>query len=147
MALAKNPEARRQVLRLGTTRNGFDFYFLSLADAQQMASFLARSAPIRTKTTKKLVSTDAKNNTANVKYTVVCDIVALCRNDLVLIHKSAKGNLLCGRLAIVGKVSAVVHLLDASPKRSSSSWEIRSTSRRVFAKTMVVLCWLIRLAT
>jgi nonsense-mediated mRNA decay protein 3 len=73
---------------------------------------------MRIKTAKKMVSADVKNNTANMKYTVTCEMVPLCRDDLIMVHKSAKG-ILSGRLCLVTKVSTVVHLVDASPKRSS----------------------------
>jgi len=117
MALARNPQVRKHVLSIDTCKQGFDFYFLSLMHAQIFSSYLARIAPMRIKTTKKLVSTDVKSNTANMKHTVTCDMVPLCRDDLIMVHKSAKG-ILSGRLCLVTKVSSVVHLVDASPKRS-----------------------------
>ena len=117
MALARNPQVRKHVLKIDTCKQGFDFYFLNLNDAQMFSSYLARIAPMRVKTSKKLVSTDVKNNTANMKYTVTCDMVPLCRDDLIMVTKSAKGSL-TGRLCLVTKVSSVVHLVDASPKRS-----------------------------
>ena len=117
MALARNQQIRKPVLNIDACKQGFDFYFLSLADAQKFASYLSRVAPMQIKTTKKLVSTDSHNNTANMKYTVACDMVPLCRDDLVMVHKSGKGNL-TGRLCLVTKMSSVVHLVDASPKRS-----------------------------
>ena len=116
MALASNPEIRKHVLRIDTAKNGFDFYFLSPVHSQAFTSFLQRVAPMRVKTSKKLVSTDVKNNTANLKQTTTCDMVPLCRDDLILIHKSAKGKL-SGRLALVTKVSSTIRLTDASPKR------------------------------
>ena len=117
MALARNPQVRKHVLKIDTCKQGFDFFFLSLTHAQTFSSYLARIAPMRIKTTKKMVSADVKNNTANMKYTVTCDMVPLCRDDLVVVHKSAKG-ILSGRLCLVTKVSTVVHLVDAAPKRS-----------------------------
>lgn len=117
MALARNADVRKHVLSIDTTRNGFDFYFLNLHEAQSFASYLARVAPMRIKTSQKMVSADAKNNTANMKHTVTCDLVPLCRDDLIIIHKNAKG-VLSGRMALVTKVSSVVHLVDAAPKRS-----------------------------
>merc|ERR1712224_1134407 len=53
-----------------------------------------------------------------MKYTVSCDMVPLCRDDLIMVHKSAKA--VSGRLALVTKVSSVVHLLDAAPKRKGT---------------------------
>lgn len=122
MALARNATIRKHVLSVDTCKQGFDFFFLGLSEAQQFSNYLARVAPLKIKTTKKLVSTDVKSNTANMKYTVACDMVPLCRDDLVLVHKSAKGKI-AGRLALVTKMSSVVHLVDASPRRDRSMTE------------------------
>jgi nonsense-mediated mRNA decay protein 3 len=122
MALGKpsNRDLRKTVLKIDSSRHGLDFYFLSLPQAQHFAHFLSRLAPLKIKTSTKLVSTDAKNNTANIKYTLTCDVVPLCRDDLVLVQKESR-SLLGGRLALVTKVASVVHMIDASPKRSSSN--------------------------
>jgi len=121
MALAKNAEIRKHVLRVVTTKNGFDFYFLEYSHAQQFASFLSRISPLRSKTSKKMVSEDVKNNTANMKYTISADMVPLCRDDLVVCCKnmgigSMVGKLV-GRMALVTKVTSCVHLVDATPVR------------------------------
>jgi len=122
MALSK-PSARdlrNTVLKIDSSRHGLDFYFLSLPQAQHFAHFLSRLAPIKIKTSTKLVSTDVKSNTANVKHTLTCDVVPLCRDDLVLVQKESR-SLLGGRLALVTKVASVVHFIDASPKRSPTN--------------------------
>lgn len=106
--------------RLIRAKKDLTFTFLGLSEAHQFSNYLAQVAPLKIKTTKKLVSTDVKSNTANMKYTVACDMVPLCRDDLVLVHKSAKGKL-AGRLALVTKMSSVVHLADASPRRDRTS--------------------------
>ena len=122
MALSKpsNRDLRNTVLKIDSSRHGLDFYFLSLPQAQHFAHFLARLAPLKIKTSSKLVSTDSHNNTANVKHTLTCDVVPLCRDDLVLVQKESR-SLLGGRLALVTKVASVVHMIDASPKRSPSN--------------------------
>ena len=117
MALAKNGAVRRHVLKIDNYRDGFDFFFLSLPHALAFSSYLQRVAPMRCRTSKKLVSTDSKNNTANVKHTVACDLVPLCRDDLVLVDRQAPKCKLSGRLVLVTKVSSVLHLMDASPPR------------------------------
>lgn len=63
MALGRNKEIRRHVLKIDSCRNGLDFYFLTLAHAQAFSQFLSRLAPMRTKTSQKLVSSDSRNNT------------------------------------------------------------------------------------
>lgn len=127
MALSRpsNRDLRNTVLKIDSSRHGLDFYFLSLPQAQHFAHFLARLAPLKIKTSQKLVSADVKSNTANIKYTLTCDVVPLCKDDLVLVQKESR-NMLGGRLALVTKVASVVHMIDASPKRSPSN-QIDST--------------------
>jgi nonsense-mediated mRNA decay protein 3 len=117
MALRRNKEIRKHVLRIDSCRNGLDFYFLAVPHAQTFASFLSKLAPMRLKASQKMVSEDNHSNTANVRHTVICDMVPLCRDDLILVHKISRG-LLSGRLALVTKVSSQIHLVDASPKRT-----------------------------
>jgi len=117
-ALRKAPAVRKHVLNIDAARNGFDFYFLSLQHAQAFTHFLAKLQPMRTKTSQKLISTDTRNNAAHLKHNITCDVIPFLRDDLVLIAKPAKGTLMAGRLALVERVSSVLRLLDASPKRS-----------------------------
>jgi len=124
MAIAKNADIRKHVLSMETTRHGFDFYFLELMHAQHFSSYLAKMAPMKIKSTQKMVSEDVRNNTANVKHTTVCDLVPLCRDDLVICDKGATkdgcgAGKLSGRLCIVNKISSVVQLVDAAPMRNS----------------------------
>lgn len=120
LAIARNAEIRKDILSVQTKRNGFDFYFPSENKARHFTQYLAKAAPMRTKTTQSLVSEDKTNNNANIKYTLKCDMVPLCRDDLIVVHKKAKGaGSLSGRLCLVLKMSSVVHLVDASPARDS----------------------------
>lgn len=118
LAIARNSIIRKDILSVQTKRNGFDFYFASVNKAQNFASYLGKVAPMKTNTTRAVVSEDVKNNTANVRTTIVCDMVPLCRDDLLIAQKGAKGvGNLSGRLCLVLKMSSAVHLVDASPAR------------------------------
>lgn len=118
LAIARNSIIRKDILSVQTKRHGFDFYFASVNKAQNFASYLGKVAPMKTNTTRAVVSEDVKNNTANVRTTIVCDMVPLCRDDLLLVQKGAKGvGNLSGRLCLVLKMSSAVHLVDASPAR------------------------------
>lgn len=120
LAIARNAEIRKGILSVQTKRNGFDFYFPSVDKAINFTKYLAKAAPMRSKTTQSLVSEDKTNNCANIKTTIVCDMVPLCRDDLIVVPKGAKGvGNLAGRLCLVLKMSSVVHLVDASPARDS----------------------------
>ena len=120
LAIARNGDVRRDILSVQTKRNGFDFYFPSLDKARHFVNYLQGVAPMRTKTTQSLVSADSKNNTANIKHTLNCDMVPLCRDDLIVVERKARGvGGLSGRLCLVLRVSSVVHLVDASPARDA----------------------------
>jgi nonsense-mediated mRNA decay protein 3 len=122
LARAKK-ELRKHVLQIDNSKHGLDFYFLTLAHAQAFTQYLQRvGPPMRVQTTqRKLVSSDVKNNTANVKHTITCDLVPICKHDLLLIHKSAARTKLAGRVVVVTKVAdgGCVHVTDASPKRQN----------------------------
>eukprot|EP00934_Nitzschia_sp_Nitz4_P006638 Nitzschia sp. Nitz4//scaffold4_size323378//280638//282290//NITZ4_000709-RA/size323378-processed-gene-0.308-mRNA-1//1//CDS//3329553546//6628//frame0 len=118
MALRRNEKIRKHVLKIDSCRNGLDFYFLSLSQAQAFSGFLAKLAPMKIKTSQKLVSTDNHNNTANIKYTITADMVPLCRDDLILVGKGSR-SLLSGRLGLVLKVTSNIQIVDASPKRTA----------------------------
>jgi nonsense-mediated mRNA decay protein 3 len=83
--------------------------------AQYFSQYLLKLAPMRVKTSStKLVSTNVKDNTANLQHALVCDLVPMQRHDLVLVHKTANFALQ-GRLVLVDRLTSVVHLLDAAP--------------------------------
>lgn len=118
LAIARNAEMRKHIVSVQTKKSGFDFYFPSLDKGRHFAQYLAKAAPMRIKTSQTLVSEDVKNNTANVRHTISCDMVPLCRDDLIVAEKQAKGvGRLSGRMCLVLKISSVVHLVDASPSR------------------------------
>jgi len=120
LAIARNAEIRKGILSVQTKKNGFDFYFATLDKSRRFTQYLAKAAPMRSKTSQSLVSEDKTNNCANVKTTIVCDMVPLCRDDLIVVQKGAKGvGNLSGRLCLVLKMSSVVHLVDASPARDA----------------------------
>ena len=135
MALAKNKAIRQHVLKVDTKKNGFDFYFLSNTHAQTFTNFLQRVAAMRIQRTTKLVSADNHSNTANIKTTFMAQMVPLCRDDLVLIHRKASGSKLAGSLAVVTKVSSTIQFVGASPKRTVVSDSMMELSADQYYKT------------
>jgi nonsense-mediated mRNA decay protein 3 len=120
MYIAKHAELQRDVLSVQTTKNGFDFYFLQLVSAQAFASDLSKIYPMKLKTTSKMVSEDVKNNTKNMKHTLLCDLVPFSKDDLVLWDLEEGGNS-SGRpsshvkLCLVLKMAGSIHFVDAAP--------------------------------
>lgn len=122
MAIAKNETVRKHIINMETSRNGFDFYFKGPMHAQTFTSYLSSVWPMKVKTTQKLVSEDFRNNTAHIKHTTVCDMIPLCREDLIICDKRAASDgcaagKLSGRMCIVNKVSGSLQLVDAAPPR------------------------------
>ena len=118
LAIARNALMRKHIISVQTKKNGFDFYFPSLDKARHFSQYLSKVAPMRIKTTQSLVSEDKTNNTANVRHTLACEMVPLCRDDLVVIGKQAKGaGKLTGKLCLVLRVSSAVRLITVSPSR------------------------------
>ena len=117
--LAKNKEIRKHVLKIDQVphNGGFDFYFISIPHAHTFVSFLQRIIPMRVRTSKKLVSTDAHSkNMANMKHTMVCDMVPFNVHDLIVIHKSTSKCKFAGHLVLVTKLASVIHLINAAPQ-------------------------------
>eukprot|EP00310_Coccolithus_braarudii_P019104 CAMPEP_0183342490 /NCGR_PEP_ID=MMETSP0164_2-20130417/8591_1 /TAXON_ID=221442 /ORGANISM="Coccolithus pelagicus ssp braarudi, Strain PLY182g" /LENGTH=540 /DNA_ID=CAMNT_0025513099 /DNA_START=84 /DNA_END=1702 /DNA_ORIENTATION=- len=94
-------------------RDGIDFYFGARAHAEKLVSFLSSVAPVRTKNSKQLIATDTHTGKTRNKFTYSAEVLPLCREDIVWLPSKTSheiGHL--ARLALVSKVSNVVHLLD-----------------------------------
>ncbi|GKY92645.1 hypothetical protein MPSEU_000234600 [Mayamaea pseudoterrestris] len=106
-------EAHRGCLNVETFRDGMDFYFPDKGKAARFISWLESVCPVKIKTSKKLISTDDKSNTANYKFTTYVEICPLCKDDLVYLPvKLARtlGNI--ARLVLVKNISNLIHLID-----------------------------------
>eukprot|EP00586_Coscinodiscus_wailesii_P011452 CAMPEP_0172507286 /NCGR_PEP_ID=MMETSP1066-20121228/202748_1 /TAXON_ID=671091 /ORGANISM="Coscinodiscus wailesii, Strain CCMP2513" /LENGTH=479 /DNA_ID=CAMNT_0013284787 /DNA_START=478 /DNA_END=1917 /DNA_ORIENTATION=- len=113
--------AHRGCLSIQTYRDGMDFYFPDKGKAGRFMSFLESTVPIKTKTSKKLISTDVKSNISNFKHTVLVEIPPVCKDDLLLLPaKTARalGNI--SRLVLVKNVSNLIHLIDPLSGQTAS---------------------------
>jgi nonsense-mediated mRNA decay protein 3 len=105
--------AHRGCLKIEVFKDGMDFYFGERNSGMRFCNFIESVAPCQTKSSKKLISTDDKNNCANIKYTYLVEIIPLCKDDLLylpakLAHKM--GSL--SRLVLVQRVTDQVHVVD-----------------------------------
>lgn len=113
--------AHRGCLSIQTYRDGMDFYFPDKGKAGRFMSFLESAVPIRTKTSKKLISTDVKSNIANFKHTVLVEIPPVCKDDILLLPAKTARNLgNISRLVIVKNISSLIHLLDPLTGQTAS---------------------------
>jgi nonsense-mediated mRNA decay protein 3 len=105
--------AHRGCLDIKTFKDGMDFYFADKGKSARFIAFLESVVPIQTKFSKKLISTDDKNNTANFKYTHYVEICPLCKDDLLYLPASLARQLSnIARLVLVKKISNQITLVD-----------------------------------
>jgi len=105
--------AHRGCLSIETFRDGMDFYFPDKGRAARFIAFLENVAPVKIKTSKKLIGTDDKSNVSNYKYTNYVEICPLCKDDLLCLSaKMAQSLGSIARLVLVKNISNVIHLID-----------------------------------
>lgn len=113
--------AHRGCLNIETFRDGMDFYFPDKGKASRFIAFLENVCPVKIKTSKKLISTDDKNNLTNFKYTNYVEICPLCKDDLLLLPPRTARNLgNIARLVLVKGISNVIHLIDPLSGQTAS---------------------------
>jgi nonsense-mediated mRNA decay protein 3 len=117
-ALRSNTDIRKHVLSIDASREGLDFYFLNVPQAQMFSNYLRKISPMKVSTSQKLVSADSHSNTAHHKHNISCEMVPLCVQDLVMVEKSCKNNKLAGQLILILKVKSTLHAISASPTRA-----------------------------
>lgn len=93
--------------------DGLDFFFDHRSKAAHFIDFLRDVVPIRSKSSKRLISQDYHNNTTRYKYTHYAEIAGPCKDSLICLPKSLcrkKGGI-CP-LLLVRKVTSTMHLMD-----------------------------------
>jgi len=114
-------DAHRGCLSIETCRDGMDFYFPDKSKSSRFMSFLEGVTPIRSKSSKKLISMDDKCNVANYKYTFLIEICPLCKDDMLYLPKSLArkiGNI--SRLVLVKNITCWIHVIDPISGQTAS---------------------------
>ncbi|CAB4068327.1 NMD3 [Lepeophtheirus salmonis] len=94
---------------------GLDFFFSNESHARKLVEFLGTVVPIRYQQAKKLISHDTNSNTYNYKYTFSVEVVPICKDNIVCLPPKVAHSLGgMGQIALVHKVTNVLHLLDPS---------------------------------
>ena len=105
--------AHENTLSIKSERDGLDFFFKNRSHAVKFVDFLRSVVPVRSKTSKQLVSADLQNMTYNYKHTFCTEIVPLCKDDLVCLPTKLANSLgTLGNIALVWRVSTTVHVID-----------------------------------
>lgn len=101
--------AHRDVLNIKQESGGMDFFFSELNKANAFVDFLSSVVPMKCKKSQELISQDIHTATKSYKFTFSCELVPICRDDLVALPiKIAKqhGNIF--PLTFCHKVSSLI---------------------------------------
>lgn len=105
--------AHSECIRIVTYNDGMDFYFLERQNAIRFVDFLDHVVPIKTKYSRKLVSADIKQSTANYKHNYLVVIAPICKDDLVILPKKLAATLSgISPIVLVKNVTAEIHVID-----------------------------------
>ncbi|KAK3712766.1 ribosome-binding protein [Vermiconidia calcicola] len=105
--------AHKETINIKEVPNGIDFYFSARNHAEKFLDFLTSVSPVRTKKSQELISMDIHTSTTSYKFTFSCELVPICKDDLVALPiKLARsiGNI--SPLTLCYRVGTTVNLLD-----------------------------------
>ncbi|EXJ84767.1 nonsense-mediated mRNA decay protein 3 [Capronia epimyces CBS 606.96] len=106
-------QAHKDTINIKEVKDGLDFYFAQRNQAEKFVDFLTSVAPVKVKKAQELISTDVHTSTKSYKFTFSCELLPICKDDLVALPiKLAKsvGNI--SPLAICYRVGTAINLLD-----------------------------------
>jgi nonsense-mediated mRNA decay protein 3 len=106
-------EAHTECIKIVTFRDGMDFYYKDKNQALRFIEFLNNNVPTRMNYSRKLVSADHTNNTADFKHNYLIEIAPICKDDLLLLPRdlaSKQSNI--SPLVLVKRVAAGLHVVD-----------------------------------
>ncbi|KAF9530278.1 NMD3 family-domain-containing protein [Crepidotus variabilis] len=111
--------AQKDTISIKEVKDGLDFFYSSRTHALKMVDFLNSVAPIRSKSSEQLLSSDTHSNTANFKYTYSVEIVPICKDDLVCIPlKQARSLSNISPLTVCVRVGNSIQLIDPQSLQS-----------------------------
>jgi nonsense-mediated mRNA decay protein 3 len=105
--------AHKDTINIKEVSDGLDFYFSQRNHAEKFVDFLTSVTPVRVKKSQQLISMDIHTSTKSYKFTYSCELVPICKDDLVALPtKLAKsiGNVF--PLAVCYRVGTSINLLD-----------------------------------
>lgn len=110
--LLKN-NAHSECIRIVTFNDGMDFYFLEKQNAIRFVDFLEHVVPMTSKYSRKLISADIKQATANYKHNYLVEIAPICKDDLVILPRKLASTLSgISPIVLVKGVTAEIQVID-----------------------------------
>lgn len=105
--------AHRDTINIKEVKDGLDFYYAAKNQANNFVDFLSSVTPVRSKKSQELISMDIHTSIAQYKFTWSCELVPICKDDLVALPiKLAKsvGNI--SPLGLCYRIGTSINILD-----------------------------------
>lgn len=105
--------AHKDTINIKEIHDGIDFFFAQRNHAEKFVEFLSSVAPVRTKKSQELISTDIHTSSKSYKFSFSVELVPICRDDLVALPiKLARqmGNI--SPLTLCYRIGTSVNLID-----------------------------------
>jgi nonsense-mediated mRNA decay protein 3 len=112
--------AHKDTINIKEVKDGLDFYFAQRNHAEKFVDFLSSVTPVRVKKSQELISMDIHTSTKSYKFTYSCELVPICKDDLVAVPiKLAKsiGNIF--PLALCYRVGTSINLVDPNTLKTA----------------------------
>ena len=110
----------KDTINIKEVASGIDFYFGARNQAEKFVDFLHSVTPVKTKKSQELISMDIHTSSRSYKFTYSCELVPVCKDDLVAIPlKLAKsiGNI--SPLTLCYRIGTSVNLLDPNTMQTA----------------------------
>ena len=105
--------AHRDAINIKESHDGLDFFFAARNHAEKFLDFLSSVTPVQTKKSQELISMDIHTSTKSYKFTYSCELVPICKDDLLALPLPLARKLgHISPLAICYRVGTSVNVLD-----------------------------------
>ncbi|KAJ5558427.1 hypothetical protein N7461_002399 [Penicillium sp. DV-2018c] len=112
--------AHKDTVNIKEAKDGLDFYFSQRNHAQKMLDFLSSVVPCKIKKSEELISMDIHTSTKSMKFNFSCEIIPICKDDLVALPiKLARSLSDISPLTICHRVGTTVNLMDPCTLRTT----------------------------
>ncbi|KAJ4322746.1 ribosome-binding protein [Neodidymelliopsis sp. IMI 364377] len=105
--------AHKDTINIKEVHDGIDFFFAQRNHATAFCDFLKAVVPVNIKDSQELISHDIHTSTKNYKFSYSCEIVPICKDDLVVLPiplAKKAGNI--APLGLCTRIGTSVQLLD-----------------------------------
>jgi len=105
--------AQRDANNIKEAKDGIDFFYSQRAHAIKMVEFLQSVTPIRVKTSEQLLSADIHTGSKSYKFTYSCELIPICKDDLLCLPKRiAHNSSMINQLCVCYRISNVIQVID-----------------------------------